>query len=103
MGHLGSRNERLSWDGDDRNPVVPSPPRRVADQANALGRYDADIHNAGIGHREPRRIETVAGLSHVFVALSDVRWARMPMPFLVDPKTAQSSPAQQGRDDIGVG
>lgn len=25
------------------------------------------------------------------------------MPFLVDPKTAQSSPAQQGRDDIGVG
>jgi NAD(P)-dependent dehydrogenase (short-subunit alcohol dehydrogenase family) len=40
--------------------------RQVAEQANALGRYDAVIHNAGIGYREPRRIETVDGLSHVF-------------------------------------
>jgi NAD(P)-dependent dehydrogenase (short-subunit alcohol dehydrogenase family) len=40
--------------------------RQVADQANALGRYDAVIHNAGVGYREPRRIETVDGLSHVF-------------------------------------
>ncbi|HEY1634496.1 MAG TPA: SDR family NAD(P)-dependent oxidoreductase [Acidimicrobiales bacterium] len=40
--------------------------RQVAAQANALGRYDAVIHNAGIGYREPRRIETVDGLSHVF-------------------------------------
>jgi NAD(P)-dependent dehydrogenase (short-subunit alcohol dehydrogenase family) len=40
--------------------------RQVADQANALGHYDAVIHNAGIGYREPRRIETVDGLSHVF-------------------------------------
>jgi NAD(P)-dependent dehydrogenase (short-subunit alcohol dehydrogenase family) len=40
--------------------------RGVAEQANALGRYDAVIHNAGIGYREPRRIETVDGLSHVF-------------------------------------
>src|ERR1700721_1046587 len=32
--------------------------RRVAEQANTLGRYDAVIHNAGIGYREPRRIET---------------------------------------------
>jgi NAD(P)-dependent dehydrogenase (short-subunit alcohol dehydrogenase family) len=40
--------------------------RRVAEQANALGRYDAVIHNAGVGYREPRRIETVDGLSHVF-------------------------------------
>jgi NAD(P)-dependent dehydrogenase (short-subunit alcohol dehydrogenase family) len=40
--------------------------RRVAEQANALGRYDAVIHNAGIGYREPRRVETVDGLSHVF-------------------------------------
>jgi NAD(P)-dependent dehydrogenase (short-subunit alcohol dehydrogenase family) len=40
--------------------------REVADQANALGHYDAVIHNAGVGYREPRRIETVDGLSHVF-------------------------------------
>ena len=29
--------------------------RQVAAQANATGRYDAVIHNAGIGYREPRR------------------------------------------------
>jgi NAD(P)-dependent dehydrogenase (short-subunit alcohol dehydrogenase family) len=40
--------------------------REVGEQANALGRYDAVIHNAGIGYREPRRVETVDGLSHVF-------------------------------------
>lgn len=40
--------------------------RQVAEQANALGRYDAVIHNAGIGPREARRIETPDDLSHVF-------------------------------------
>ncbi len=40
--------------------------RSVAEQANASGRFDAVIHNAGIGNREPRRIETVDGLAHVF-------------------------------------
>jgi NAD(P)-dependent dehydrogenase (short-subunit alcohol dehydrogenase family) len=40
--------------------------RQVAEQANVLGKYHAVIHNAGIGYREPRRIETVDGLSHVF-------------------------------------
>jgi NAD(P)-dependent dehydrogenase (short-subunit alcohol dehydrogenase family) len=40
--------------------------RQVAEQANTLGRYDAVIHNAGIGYREPRRIETVDGLCLVF-------------------------------------
>jgi NAD(P)-dependent dehydrogenase (short-subunit alcohol dehydrogenase family) len=40
--------------------------RQVADQANSLGRYDAVIQNAGVGYREPRRVETVDGLSHVF-------------------------------------
>jgi NAD(P)-dependent dehydrogenase (short-subunit alcohol dehydrogenase family) len=40
--------------------------RQVAGQANALGRYGAVIHNAGIGYREPRRIETVDGLCRVF-------------------------------------
>jgi NAD(P)-dependent dehydrogenase (short-subunit alcohol dehydrogenase family) len=40
--------------------------REVAEQANARPRYDAVIHNVGIGYREPRRIETVDGLEHVF-------------------------------------
>jgi NAD(P)-dependent dehydrogenase (short-subunit alcohol dehydrogenase family) len=40
--------------------------RQVAEQANELGRYDAVIHNAGVGYREPRRVETVDGLSYVF-------------------------------------
>jgi NAD(P)-dependent dehydrogenase (short-subunit alcohol dehydrogenase family) len=40
--------------------------RDVAAQANALGRYDAVIHNAGVGYRQPRRIETTDGLSSVF-------------------------------------
>jgi NAD(P)-dependent dehydrogenase (short-subunit alcohol dehydrogenase family) len=38
----------------------------VADQVNALGHFDAVIHNVGIGDRERRRVETVDGLSHVF-------------------------------------
>jgi len=40
--------------------------RRVAEQVNALGPFDAVIHNAGVGYREPRRIATEDGLSHVF-------------------------------------
>src|ERR1700722_14889862 len=40
--------------------------REGAEQANARPRYDAVIHNVGIGYREPRRIETVDGLEHVF-------------------------------------
>ena len=40
--------------------------RSVAAQVNALGSYHAVIHNAGVGYREPRRIETADGLSHIF-------------------------------------
>jgi NAD(P)-dependent dehydrogenase (short-subunit alcohol dehydrogenase family) len=40
--------------------------RAVAEQANALGRFDAVIHNAGIGYREPRRVVTEDGVEHVF-------------------------------------
>jgi NAD(P)-dependent dehydrogenase (short-subunit alcohol dehydrogenase family) len=40
--------------------------RQVAEQANAVGGYEAVIHNAGVGYREPRRVETVDGLSQVF-------------------------------------
>jgi NAD(P)-dependent dehydrogenase (short-subunit alcohol dehydrogenase family) len=37
----------------------------IAEQAHAAGPFDAVIHNAGVGYREPRR-ETVDGLEHVF-------------------------------------
>ena len=40
--------------------------RIVADQANALGLFDAIIHNAGVGYRERRRIATIDGLPRVF-------------------------------------
>ncbi len=40
--------------------------RHVAEQVNRLGRFDAVIHNAGIGYREPKRIETPDGLPEVF-------------------------------------
>ena len=36
--------------------------REVADRANELGRFDAVIHNAGVGYREPRRAATADGL-----------------------------------------
>src|ERR1700721_258294 len=39
--------------------------RHVADQVNQLGTFDAVIHNAGIGYREPTRVVTEDGLSHV--------------------------------------
>jgi NAD(P)-dependent dehydrogenase (short-subunit alcohol dehydrogenase family) len=40
--------------------------RQVADQALAAGPFDAVIHNAAVGYREPRRVVTVDGLAHVF-------------------------------------
>ena len=40
--------------------------RGIAEQVNALGHHNAVIHNAGVGYREPRRIQTADGLSHVF-------------------------------------
>jgi NAD(P)-dependent dehydrogenase (short-subunit alcohol dehydrogenase family) len=39
--------------------------KHVAEQVNKLGTFDAIIHNAGIGYREPKRIVTEDGLSHL--------------------------------------
>jgi NAD(P)-dependent dehydrogenase (short-subunit alcohol dehydrogenase family) len=38
----------------------------VAEQVNALGAFDAVIHNTAVGYKEPKRIETEDCLSHVF-------------------------------------
>jgi NAD(P)-dependent dehydrogenase (short-subunit alcohol dehydrogenase family) len=40
--------------------------RKVAEAVNERGHFDAVIHNAGVGYREPRKIVTVDGLAHVF-------------------------------------
>jgi NAD(P)-dependent dehydrogenase (short-subunit alcohol dehydrogenase family) len=40
--------------------------KSVAAQVNALGAFDAIIHNAAVGYRERARIATVDGLPHVF-------------------------------------
>jgi NAD(P)-dependent dehydrogenase (short-subunit alcohol dehydrogenase family) len=73
---LHARNEQR---GDDARQALPGAEhvvigdvesiagiRKTAELANALGSYDAVIHNVGIGYRQPRRIETVDGLCQVF-------------------------------------
>ena len=40
--------------------------RRLAEDANALGTFDAVIHNAAVGYREKRRLESEDGFCHVF-------------------------------------
>jgi NAD(P)-dependent dehydrogenase (short-subunit alcohol dehydrogenase family) len=44
--------------------------KHVAEQVNELGLFDAIIYNAGVGYREPRRIQTVDGLPRVFAVNS---------------------------------
>src|ERR1700678_1551276 len=78
QGHavvLHARNDRRA---EDARQALPSADavvtgdlatiagmRRVAEGANALDRFDAVIHTAGVGYREPR-VETDDGLEHVF-------------------------------------
>jgi NAD(P)-dependent dehydrogenase (short-subunit alcohol dehydrogenase family) len=79
QGHqvvLHARNERRADDARQALPGVESVvvgdlssiagARNVAEQVNKLGRFDAVIHNAGVGYREQRRLETEDGLPHVF-------------------------------------
>jgi NAD(P)-dependent dehydrogenase (short-subunit alcohol dehydrogenase family) len=40
--------------------------KSVAEQVNKLGRFNAVIHNAGIGSREPRRADAEPGVPSVF-------------------------------------
>jgi NAD(P)-dependent dehydrogenase (short-subunit alcohol dehydrogenase family) len=39
---------------------------KLAEKINALGQFDAIIHNAAVGYREPKRVETPDGLPHLF-------------------------------------
>ncbi len=70
-----ARDERRASDLRDRLPgaeavlVADLASRQqtldLADQANALGTFDAVIHNAGVGYRERQRIATPEGHAHV--------------------------------------
>jgi len=72
---LHARNDRRAADARSTLPAAAGiligdfasiqGARSVAEQANASGRFDAVIHNAGVGYRESY-VRTVDGLSHVF-------------------------------------
>lgn len=40
--------------------------RHLAEEVNRRGHFDAVVHNAAVGYREPRRVETEDGLPQVF-------------------------------------
>lgn len=40
--------------------------RDFAGQANSWGRFDAVVHDVGLGYREPRCVETAEGLSQLW-------------------------------------
>jgi NAD(P)-dependent dehydrogenase (short-subunit alcohol dehydrogenase family) len=78
QGHAVTLHARNDHRAEDARQALPSADavvtgdlatiagmHRVAEAANALGRFDAVIHNAGVGYRESR-IETGDGLEHVF-------------------------------------
>jgi NAD(P)-dependent dehydrogenase (short-subunit alcohol dehydrogenase family) len=78
-GHTVTLHARTEQRGADARQALPSVEdvvigdvesiagmRDVAEQANARERFDAVIHNVGVGYRQSRRKETVDGLSNVF-------------------------------------
>ena len=79
QGHqvvLHARNEQRAKDAIKANPGAEtalvgdlSSLRETIDLAakvNALGLFDAIIHNAAVGYQEPRKIVTADGLPHLF-------------------------------------
>ncbi|HXP09097.1 MAG TPA: SDR family NAD(P)-dependent oxidoreductase [Acidobacteriaceae bacterium] len=79
QGHAAVLHARNEQRGEDAMAAVPgaegvvigdlssiAQTRDVADQVNRLGTFDAVIHNAAVGYREPERITTEDGLPHVF-------------------------------------
>ena len=73
---LHARNEKRAGQALQANPlaeaVVTADLSSIAEtvdlasQVNALGNFDAVIHNAAVGYKEPARKNTVDGLAHVF-------------------------------------
>jgi NAD(P)-dependent dehydrogenase (short-subunit alcohol dehydrogenase family) len=52
----------------------------VADEVSRLGRFDAAIHNAGIGYREPRRVAAMPSVFAVNVLAPHVLTALIQRP-----------------------
>ena len=78
QGHRVVLHARNAARADDARAAVPEADavltgdfaslaevKALADAANALGRFDAVIHNAALGYREKQRLVTVDGLPHV--------------------------------------
>ena len=78
-GHAVVLHARIEARGEDVRAALPrveavlvgdvstlTAMRDVAEQANGTGRFDAVIHNVALGYREPRRVETVDGLSQLW-------------------------------------
>ena len=79
QGHrvvLHARNEQRAADALKGNPKAEAvltadlssihQTVELAEKINALGHFDAIIHNAAVGYQEPRKITTVDGLPHLF-------------------------------------
>jgi len=72
---LHARSEARAKEASDANPRAETvvtgdlssiaQSKALADQVNAIGSFDAIIHNAGVGYREPKWL-TEDGLPHVF-------------------------------------
>lgn len=73
---LHARNAKRAEDALKANPQAEdvltadlssiSQTVELAEKVNALGHFDAVIHNAAVGYREPQKIMTVDNLPHVF-------------------------------------
>ena len=79
QGHrvvLHARNEQRAADALKGNPKAEAvltadlssihQTVELAEKINALGHFDAIIHNAAVGYQEPRKITTADGLPHLF-------------------------------------
>jgi NAD(P)-dependent dehydrogenase (short-subunit alcohol dehydrogenase family) len=79
LGHevvLHARSKERAKDAQKENPgavacltgdlSIISQTKSVAEQVNAIGSFDAVIHNAAIGYRESTRTVTTDGLSQLF-------------------------------------
>jgi NAD(P)-dependent dehydrogenase (short-subunit alcohol dehydrogenase family) len=79
QGHrvvLHARNEQRAADALKGNPKAEAvfsadlsgigQTVELAEKLSDLGHFDAIIHNAAVGYREPRKITTVDGLPHLF-------------------------------------
>src|ERR1022692_337678 len=88
-GHSVTLHARSAARAEDARAVLPAARavvvgdlssiagmRQVAGQASAGAPYDAVIHNAGVGYREPRRIRNDDGLEHIFAL-------NVPAPYLL--------------------